>query len=70
MAAPGGGGSCFVLGASGETGRVLLRELCAQRPFSRVTVIGRRQLSLPEGSGVAVVRCGPGVEGPVLEVPS
>uniref|UniRef100_A0A8V0YP38 Protein HTATIP2 n=1 Tax=Gallus gallus TaxID=9031 RepID=A0A8V0YP38_CHICK len=54
MAAPGGGGSCFVLGASGETGRVLLRELCAQRPFSRVTVIGRRQLSLPEGSGVAV----------------
>lgn len=43
-----------MLGASGETGRVLLRELCAQRPFSRVTVIGRRQLSLPEGSGVAV----------------
>lgn len=49
---------------------MLLRELCAQRPFSRVTVIGRRQLSLPEGSGVAVVRCGPGVEGSVLEVPS
>uniref|UniRef100_A0A8C9FY64 Protein HTATIP2 n=1 Tax=Pavo cristatus TaxID=9049 RepID=A0A8C9FY64_PAVCR len=54
MAAPRGGGSCFVLGASGATGRELLRELCAQRPFSRVTVIGRRQLSLPEESGVAV----------------
>ncbi|OXB84196.1 UNVERIFIED_CONTAM: hypothetical protein H355_007079 [Colinus virginianus] len=54
MAAPGGSGSCFVLGASGATGRALLRELCTQRPFSRVTVIGRRQLSLPEGSGVTV----------------
>ncbi|XP_048801887.1 oxidoreductase HTATIP2 [Lagopus muta] len=54
MAAPSPGGSCFVLGGSGATGRALLRELCAQRPFSRVTVIGRRQLSLPEDSGVAV----------------
>lgn len=58
-----------MLGGSGATGRALLRELCAQRPFSRVTVIGRRQLTLPEGSGVAVVRCGPGVVGSVLEVP-
>lgn len=58
-----------MLGGSGATGRALLQELCAQRPFSRVTVIGRRQLSLPEGSGVAVVRCGPGVAGSVLEVP-
>nr|XP_054493905.1 oxidoreductase HTATIP2 isoform X2 [Agelaius phoeniceus] len=48
MAAAGGGRSCFVLGASGETGRVLLRELLARRAFARVTLIGRRRLSLGE----------------------
>ncbi|KAM4896010.1 oxidoreductase HTATIP2 isoform 2-T2 [Sylvia borin] len=49
MAAAGGGGrSCFVLGASGETGRALLRELLARRAFARVTLIGRRRLSLGE----------------------
>ncbi|XP_048169164.1 oxidoreductase HTATIP2 isoform X2 [Corvus hawaiiensis] len=56
MAAPGSGsgGSCFVLGASGETGRVLLRELLARRVFARVTLIGRRRLSLGEEAEAAV----------------
>uniref|UniRef100_A0A8C3TU32 Protein HTATIP2 n=1 Tax=Catharus ustulatus TaxID=91951 RepID=A0A8C3TU32_CATUS len=40
--------SCFVLGGSGETGRALLKELLAQRAFGRVTLIGRRRLSLGE----------------------
>ncbi|XP_064283502.1 oxidoreductase HTATIP2 [Passer domesticus] len=53
-AAGGGGRSCFVLGASGETGRVLLRELLARRAFARVTLIGRRRLSLGEAAAAAV----------------
>ncbi|KAK2541573.1 Htatip2 [Columba livia] len=48
------GRSCFVLGASGETGRVLLRELLARRVFARVTLIGRRRLSLDEETGAVV----------------
>lgn len=50
-----------MLGASGETGRVLLRELLARRAFARVTLIGRRRLSLGEAEA-AVVR-GPGGQG-------
>lgn len=45
-----------MLGASGETGRVLLRELLARRVFARVTLIGRRRLSLDEETGAVVVR--------------
>lgn len=37
--------SCFILGASGETGRVLLRELLERNIFSKITLIGRRQLT-------------------------
>lgn len=74
MAATGGGGSgagsCFVLGASGATGQALLRELRARGLFARVTLIGRRHLSLAEESGTAVVRWGRGVAGGVLEVPA
>ncbi|XP_075012688.1 protein HTATIP2 isoform X2 [Calonectris borealis] len=58
MAAAGGGGgsgrACFVLGASGETGRALLRELLARQLFARVTLVGRRRLSLGEETGAAV----------------
>ncbi|KAM9186899.1 oxidoreductase HTATIP2 isoform 3-T3 [Mergus octosetaceus] len=57
MAAAGsssGAGSCFVLGASGATGRALLRELRARGLFARVTLIGRRRLSLAKESGTAV----------------
>lgn len=38
--------SVFILGASGETGSVLLKEILEQKLFSRVTLIGRRKLNL------------------------
>ncbi|KAM8761869.1 oxidoreductase HTATIP2-like [Acanthopagrus schlegelii] len=37
--------SCFILGASGETGKTLLRELLERNIFSKITLIGRRQLT-------------------------
>lgn len=37
--------SCFVLGASGETGRLLLQELLERNIFSKITLIGRRHLT-------------------------
>ncbi|XP_026234978.1 oxidoreductase HTATIP2 [Anabas testudineus] len=37
--------SCFILGASGETGKVLLQELLERNIFSKITLIGRRQLT-------------------------
>uniref|UniRef100_A0A8C6FXS9 Protein HTATIP2 n=1 Tax=Moschus moschiferus TaxID=68415 RepID=A0A8C6FXS9_MOSMO len=40
--------SVFILGASGETGRVLLKEILEQGLFSKVTLIGRRRLTLDE----------------------
>lgn len=38
--------SCFILGASGETGKELLAEILRQQVFSRVTLIGRREMDL------------------------
>uniref|UniRef100_A0A8D0AZZ8 Protein HTATIP2 n=1 Tax=Salvator merianae TaxID=96440 RepID=A0A8D0AZZ8_SALMN len=38
--------TCFILGASGETGKELLAEILRQQLFSRVTLIGRRKLNL------------------------
>lgn len=40
--------SVFILGASGETGKVLLKEILEQRLFSKVTIIGRRKLTFDE----------------------
>uniref|UniRef100_A0A667W7W3 Protein HTATIP2 n=1 Tax=Myripristis murdjan TaxID=586833 RepID=A0A667W7W3_9TELE len=40
--------SCFVLGASGETGRVLLQELLERNIFSKITLIGRRRLTFED----------------------
>ncbi|XP_051918522.1 oxidoreductase HTATIP2 [Hippocampus zosterae] len=37
--------SCFILGASGETGKVLLQELQQRNIFAKITLIGRRQLN-------------------------
>ncbi|XP_038664287.1 oxidoreductase HTATIP2 [Scyliorhinus canicula] len=37
--------SCFILGASGETGKVLLREIVQSQLFTKVTLIGRRKLT-------------------------
>ncbi|XP_038620426.1 oxidoreductase HTATIP2 [Tachyglossus aculeatus] len=40
--------SVFILGASGETGRVLLKEILNWQLFSKVTLIGRRVLNFEE----------------------
>uniref|UniRef100_A0A8C9JYE1 Protein HTATIP2 n=1 Tax=Panthera tigris altaica TaxID=74533 RepID=A0A8C9JYE1_PANTA len=40
--------SVFILGASGETGRVLLKEILEQNLFSKITLIGRRKLTFDE----------------------
>ncbi|CAJ1049576.1 oxidoreductase HTATIP2 [Xyrichtys novacula] len=40
--------SCFILGASGETGKVLLKELLERNIFSKITLIGRRQLTFED----------------------
>ncbi|XP_077309735.1 protein HTATIP2-like [Lithobates pipiens] len=37
--------SCFILGASGETGKELLKEIAQSRLFSKITLIGRRKLN-------------------------
>ncbi|XP_054859534.1 oxidoreductase HTATIP2-like [Eublepharis macularius] len=41
--------TCFILGASGETGKEVLTKILRQQLFSKVTLIGRRKLDL-EGS--------------------
>ncbi|KAK6294799.1 hypothetical protein J4Q44_G00356290 [Coregonus suidteri] len=40
--------SCFILGASGETGKELLKEIVARKLFSKITLIGRRQLTFED----------------------
>ncbi|KAL8164152.1 UNVERIFIED_CONTAM: Oxidoreductase htatip2 [Gekko kuhli] len=47
--------TCFILGASGETGKELLAKILRQKLFSRVTLIGRRKLDL-DGSFYSNVR--------------
>ncbi|XP_072315961.1 oxidoreductase HTATIP2 isoform X1 [Eucyclogobius newberryi] len=48
--------SCLVLGASGETGQVLVKELMQRNIFSRITLIGRRQLSFDDEAGSKLVQ--------------
>lgn len=36
--------TCFILGASGESGKALLNEIMKSNIFSQITLIGRRQL--------------------------
>ncbi|XP_055340455.1 oxidoreductase HTATIP2-like [Paramacrobiotus metropolitanus] len=36
--------SCFIVGASGESGKALLKELIKLKPFSRIVLISRRKL--------------------------
>ncbi|XP_015684299.1 oxidoreductase HTATIP2-like [Protobothrops mucrosquamatus] len=38
--------NCFILGASGETGKILLLEILKQQKFSCVTLIGSQKLNL------------------------
>ncbi|KAG7277220.1 hypothetical protein CRUP_000449 [Coryphaenoides rupestris] len=40
--------SCFILGATGETGRLLLKELLDRNLFSKITLIGRRQVTFED----------------------
>ncbi|KAG5270133.1 hypothetical protein AALO_G00189110 [Alosa alosa] len=40
--------SCFILGASGESGKALLKEIVERKLFSRITLIGRRQLTFED----------------------
>ncbi|XP_028296761.1 oxidoreductase HTATIP2-like [Gouania willdenowi] len=40
--------SCFILGASGESGKVLLQELLERNIFSKITLIGRRMLTFED----------------------
>ncbi|XP_049573107.1 oxidoreductase HTATIP2 [Syngnathus scovelli] len=48
--------SCFLLGASGETGKVLLKELLQRNIFSKITLIGRRHLNLEDEAFENVVQ--------------
>lgn len=54
--------SVFILGASGETGKVLLKEILDQKLFSRVTLIGRRKLTFDEEAYKNVVGIGAGTK--------
>nr|XP_040017240.1 oxidoreductase HTATIP2 isoform X1 [Gasterosteus aculeatus aculeatus] len=40
--------SCFILGASGESGKMLLQELLESNIFSKITLIGRRRLAFED----------------------
>uniref|UniRef100_A0A8C2GBY5 Protein HTATIP2 n=1 Tax=Cyprinus carpio TaxID=7962 RepID=A0A8C2GBY5_CYPCA len=40
--------TCFILGASGETGKALLKEIVERNIFSNITLIGRRQLTFED----------------------
>ncbi|XP_067902608.1 oxidoreductase HTATIP2 [Heterodontus francisci] len=48
--------SCFILGASGETGKVLLKEVVKSQLFSKVTLIGRRKLTFEDATLENVVQ--------------
>ncbi|KAJ8344346.1 hypothetical protein SKAU_G00316750 [Synaphobranchus kaupii] len=48
--------SCFILGASGETGKELLKEIVKRKIFSRITLIGRRQLTFEDKPDESLVQ--------------
>ncbi|XP_023121843.1 oxidoreductase HTATIP2 [Amphiprion ocellaris] len=48
--------SCFILGASGETGKALLQQLLERNIFSKITLIGRRQLTFEDKAYENVVQ--------------
>ena len=48
--------SCFILGATGETGRLLLKELLDRNLFSKITLIGRRQVAFEDKAYEKLVR--------------
>ncbi|XP_060733250.1 oxidoreductase HTATIP2 isoform X1 [Tachysurus vachellii] len=48
--------SCFILGASGETGKALLKEIVQCNIFTKITLIGRRKLSFEDKTYDKVVQ--------------
>ncbi|XP_040183841.1 oxidoreductase HTATIP2 [Rana temporaria] len=48
--------SVFVLGASGETGKELLKEIAQSRLFSKITLIGRRKMDYEDEAYKDVVQ--------------
>ncbi|KAM9301704.1 oxidoreductase HTATIP2 [Gastrophryne carolinensis] len=48
--------SAFILGATGETGKELLKEMLQSRLFSRITLIGRRKLNYEDEAYKDVVQ--------------
>ncbi|XP_033972885.1 oxidoreductase HTATIP2 [Trematomus bernacchii] len=48
--------SCFILGASGETGRMLLQDLLGRNIFSKITLIGRRTLTFEDKANENLVQ--------------
>uniref|UniRef100_A0A672QWK1 type I protein arginine methyltransferase n=1 Tax=Sinocyclocheilus grahami TaxID=75366 RepID=A0A672QWK1_SINGR len=49
--------TCFILGASGETGTALLKEIVESNIFSSITLIGRRQLTFEDKAYTNLVMC-------------
>ncbi len=49
--------TCFILGASGETGSALLKEIVQRNIFSKITLIGRRQLTFEDKAYENLVMC-------------
>ncbi|KAJ8252078.1 hypothetical protein COCON_G00213900 [Conger conger] len=48
--------TCFIVGASGETGKELLKEIVNGKIFSRITLIGRRQLTFEDKAYESLVQ--------------
>ena len=49
--------SAFVLGSTGEVGKELVRELVMSKVFSRVVLIGRREVNYEDEAYKDVVGC-------------
>jgi len=49
--------TCFILGSSGETGKALLKEIVESNIFSKITLIGRRQLTFEDKAYENLVMC-------------
>ncbi|KAM4617412.1 oxidoreductase HTATIP2 [Discoglossus pictus] len=48
--------SCFILGATGETGKELLKQIIKSQLYSKVTVIGRRKIPFEDEAYKEVVQ--------------
>ncbi|KAI1904609.1 hypothetical protein AGOR_G00007380 [Albula goreensis] len=48
--------SCFILGASGETGKELVKDIVSRKIFSRITLIGRRELKFEDNAHQSLIQ--------------